>query len=113
MSINKRVEDRLVPLEVVVVRDESSNAEVGRVLDYSVNGFMLSTHLKLKNEEEYRYSFSLKNGDSFEKLLTFRTQCRWKRLDPSTGLMIAGFKILHRGEDKIALIKALIHRNSK
>ena len=108
-ELNQRTEKRIVPVDTLFVKNEQTSENMGQILNFSVNGFHLKTDSQLEMEKEYLLSYNIPVD---EKILQFRASCRWKRIDPSTGLYWAGFRVSHRGNEKIALIKAIIEKYS-
>jgi hypothetical protein len=105
---NLRSEKRLRPSLTFKIRNEETSKELGIVLDFSVNGFMICSQEIVEAGKDYKLSILLPEEIGIGMNLSFMANCRWRRTDPSTGNCLSGFKILHRATDKIELIRAVI-----
>lgn len=112
-KLNNRIEQRIMPAQALFVKNEQTSESLGQILNFSMNGFLINTNSNLETDAEYILSYNTSNGSVVEKIFQFRATCRWKRIDPSTGFYWAGFKISHRGVDKINLIKSILKEYSK
>ena len=75
------------------MQDSQTSQIVGRVLDLSIDGFMLLAKQEVKPNQQYEFILNLSEAIKFNKTIQLTVECRWCQPSNTAGYFGAGFTV--------------------